>query len=463
MIELLFGEAVGRESRLSLLDEAGSCEACFEELCATDAALQMFDDAAEAALPEESFWTGYEERLRMRMAQVLPLNGFSKTAAGSYQQARTDYYLTILIDEGLLRRLSRELREVARDSRLTWPSFKAEPFQFTRRFVRAYAEFTWTFLSQRNVALATLSSFVVVCTLIAGVIGLERLRISYMATGGEKGNDYELIGMVPANVAVPEEREEAAAGSPGRATGKGGGMLPHQAKPHGGGGGGNNEAKPASHGKTPPGILQDQIVPPDPYPPKVKNPELPVVPHLNADGVLFPPDYSKLPYGDPRSKSTETSAGPGSNGGIGEGTDGGIGEGRGDGYGPGEDGNTGGGKRKIGGGGPGGPDGVGGRERNNNSGPFTAREVTRKALITSKPEPGFSEEARKNNAQGTVKLRLALRADGTVGDVSVIKGLPFGLTERAIQAAKRIQFVPAQREGRNVSQWITIEYNFNIY
>ena len=62
-----------------------------------------------------------------------------------------------------------------------------------------------------------------------------------------------------------------------------------------------------------------------------------------------------------------------------------------------------------------------------------------------------------------VKLRLALRADGTVSDISVVKGLPHGLTERAIEAAKKIRFTPAQREGRNVSQWISVEYNFNIY
>jgi protein TonB len=89
--------------------------------------------------------------------------------------------------------------------------------------------------------------------------------------------------------------------------------------------------------------------------------------------------------------------------------------------------------------------------------------VTRKAVLLSRPEPGFTEEARKNNITGTVRLRMALGADGTVSNILVIKGLPDGLTERAIEAAKRIQFTPAQKDGRNVSQWVTVEYNFNIY
>jgi TonB family protein len=94
---------------------------------------------------------------------------------------------------------------------------------------------------------------------------------------------------------------------------------------------------------------------------------------------------------------------------------------------------------------------------------FSARDVTRKAVLLSRPEPGFTEEARKNNITGTVRLRMALGADGTVSNILVIKGLPDGLTERAIEAAKRIQFTPAQKDGRNVSQWVTVEYNFNIY
>jgi hypothetical protein len=50
-----------------------------------------------------------------------------------------------------------------------------------------------------------------------------------------------------------------------------------------------------------------------------------------------------------------------------------------------------------------------------------------------------------------------------VQGISVVKGLPDGLTERAISAAKQIRFTPAEKDGRTVSQYVTLEYNFNIY
>ena len=136
----------------------------------------------------------------------------------------------------------------------------------------------------------------------------------------------ELMAMVNE---IPEEQEKPDEGPAGMAKGKGGGMKPKQEKPGGGGGGGRQETKPASFGKLPPGSLAPQIVPPDPRPPTIKNPSLPVTPTLDADPVLFPPDNRPIPYGDPKSKSTETSSGPGTGGGIGTGTGGGVGSGEG--------------------------------------------------------------------------------------------------------------------------------------
>ncbi|MBV9924588.1 MAG: energy transducer TonB [Acidobacteria bacterium] len=95
--------------------------------------------------------------------------------------------------------------------------------------------------------------------------------------------------------------------------------------------------------------------------------------------------------------------------------------------------------------------------------PLRQAEVTRKALITAKPEPGFTESARKFDVTGVVRLRAVLSRTGEVTNISVVRYLPHGLTERAIEAAKRIKFTPAQKDGRPVSQYVVLEYNFNIY
>ncbi|HEV8139864.1 MAG TPA: energy transducer TonB, partial [Pyrinomonadaceae bacterium] len=83
--------------------------------------------------------------------------------------------------------------------------------------------------------------------------------------------------------------------------------------------------------------------------------------------------------------------------------------------------------------------------------------------VLDKPEPQYTEAARKNQVTGTVVLRAVFSSSGSVMNISTIRGLPDGLTERAIAAAKQIRFVPAQKDGHAVSMWMQLEYNFNLY
>jgi TonB family protein len=93
---------------------------------------------------------------------------------------------------------------------------------------------------------------------------------------------------------------------------------------------------------------------------------------------------------------------------------------------------------------------------------FKQSEVSTKAIIIDKPEPGFTEEARRNLTSGRVTLRAVLAADGRVRYISVVKGLPDGLTERCIEAARKIRFKPATIGSLCVSQYVVLEYNFII-
>jgi TonB family protein len=370
---------------------------------------------------------------------------------------REEYHLTILEDVGLTRRLTLELREVAHDNELNWKEFKRHPGNFTQRAVTGYSRAGWNFLSQRNVALAVMSAFVLVSAVVIGVIALERLRMASAKERVAVNEELELVEML--NTEIPKEQPEPDKGPAGMNEGKGGGSKPKYEKPQGGGGGGRQEQLPASYGKLPTAQLAPVILPPNPRPPAIKNPKLPTPVTIDLDPMLAKPDLRDIPFGDPKSSSTTISSGPGRGGGIGEGEGGGVGSGEGGGLGPGRGGNTGGGDRREGGGGPGGGGGGG----VDYSRPFQPREVTAKAVITSKPEPGFTEEARKNNVTGLVRLRAVLSSGGSVTNISVIKGLPDGLTEKAIAAARGIKFRPAQKDGRTVSQWVTLEYNFNIY
>lgn len=95
--------------------------------------------------------------------------------------------------------------------------------------------------------------------------------------------------------------------------------------------------------------------------------------------------------------------------------------------------------------------------------PFSGREVTQKARVFSKPQPTYTDAARASQTMGTVVLRCVFSASGEVINIRVVSGLPDGLTERAIGAARQIKFIPPVKDGRFVSMWIQLEYNFNLY
>jgi len=83
--------------------------------------------------------------------------------------------------------------------------------------------------------------------------------------------------------------------------------------------------------------------------------------------------------------------------------------------------------------------------------------------ILSKPRANYTNEARENNLQGTVALRVVFLDSGKIGKVSTINGLPHGLTEQAMAAAMQIKFSPATKKGKPVTATKTVQYSFTIY
>jgi tetratricopeptide (TPR) repeat protein len=92
---------------------------------------------------------------------------------------------------------------------------------------------------------------------------------------------------------------------------------------------------------------------------------------------------------------------------------------------------------------------------------YKAAEVTTKALILSKPSPEYTDEARHSQVTGTVTLFMIFAADGKVKAVIPVLPLPYGLTGKAIEAARGIKFNPAIKDGQPVSQFMRVEYIFN--
>jgi hypothetical protein len=71
LVDLVFDE-LGPETRWRVLTELADCQSCLAKYQSMTETLRVFDLAAEVTLPAESYWAGYEARLRTRLQQERP-------------------------------------------------------------------------------------------------------------------------------------------------------------------------------------------------------------------------------------------------------------------------------------------------------------------------------------------------------------------------------------------------------
>jgi protein TonB len=79
------------------------------------------------------------------------------------------------------------------------------------------------------------------------------------------------------------------------------------------------------------------------------------------------------------------------------------------------------------------------------------------------PYPTYTDDARHGKVQGAVTLMVLVGVDGRAHDVRVVKGIGFGLDERAVETVRGWKFTPA-RDGakRAVPAWVTVEAVFRL-
>lgn len=76
--------------------------------------------------------------------------------------------------------------------------------------------------------------------------------------------------------------------------------------------------------------------------------------------------------------------------------------------------------------------------------------------------PEYTGKAREKKIEGEVAVRALFQRDGKIKGVKVENGLGFGLDERAIEAVKRIGFLPAQFDGKDVDAQVRIVFGFKL-
>jgi protein TonB len=78
------------------------------------------------------------------------------------------------------------------------------------------------------------------------------------------------------------------------------------------------------------------------------------------------------------------------------------------------------------------------------------------------PVPRYTEDARKGRVQGVVILQAIIDDVGNVNDVSVLKGLPLGLSESAMETVKEWKFKPARKNGVAVPVFFNLTVTFSL-
>jgi periplasmic protein TonB len=202
------------------------------------------------------------------------------------------------------------------------------------------------------------------------------------------------------------------------------------AQPSGGrGSGGDENPIPATHGTAPPHSSLVIVKPTLPQNQDHVLPEPPTIFDANAAPVLTPTEEIGLPW-MPRDTA---SPGPGKRHGIGS-----------------KDGDTM-GDRGIG------PSGDG-----------TGNRLYAPGLIPPGcaycPYPTYSDEARHGKVQGSVTLEVLVGADGRAQEVRIVKGIGFGLDERAKETVLGWKFTPARDAAKlAVATWVTVEAVFRLF
>lgn len=97
------------------------------------------------------------------------------------------------------------------------------------------------------------------------------------------------------------------------------------------------------------------------------------------------------------------------------------------------------------------------------TGVYKGPDVDQKVRITAKPEAEYTSEGIRKDISGTIVLRAVFTGTGRIVNIRVVSGLPYGLTEAAVEAARKIKFEPALKDGKPVSMWLQLVYNFNNF
>jgi TonB family protein len=89
-------------------------------------------------------------------------------------------------------------------------------------------------------------------------------------------------------------------------------------------------------------------------------------------------------------------------------------------------------------------------------------QANRKARVIYRVEPEYTADAREKKIEGSVVLTLTIDHEGQPQNIQVKRSLYPSLDQSAIEAARKMRFEPAMKDGQPVSMFISVEFVFAV-
>jgi TonB family protein len=86
----------------------------------------------------------------------------------------------------------------------------------------------------------------------------------------------------------------------------------------------------------------------------------------------------------------------------------------------------------------------------------------RPPVVLTRVEPAYTESARADRISGIIILEALVDKNGMVKEAIVLKDLPYGLGESALEAVRQWRFAPATRNGEPVDVLFNLTVNFKL-
>lgn len=94
--------------------------------------------------------------------------------------------------------------------------------------------------------------------------------------------------------------------------------------------------------------------------------------------------------------------------------------------------------------------------------PYRVGEDVKAPVVINRVEPIYPAEARANRIAGIVVVETVIDRNGKVRDVTVLKPLPYGLDQAAVDAVKQWTFRPGTMDGRPVDVIFNLTVDFRL-